>query len=340
MGGTFSILALVAIQVAEAPPASKGSEGPPIEVVVPSGNQPEEPSQTSDQRSVPLERAAAEMRVIASCEAALGEGQCTGAAPQAPWQATVRFSESDVEVVLTQGDDTVTRRLPFSRGDNDEQRLVAAGLLVAAMTASAQLSSRREPVPPPSKPSQDPPPSPPAPSPPAPSQLRWSPYGTLDLGARLSPLITWDNPALGASLHGAYWFHERWGATVGVSASQSLLSDPRARAGEASVGVSLNLLEPEGSVAWILRGQSVTEALVVDRVPGAEGSAMALRTGGSLALLLTGSHRAKASALVPFLGIETTLLGPRVEITRDGEPLTDALFVRAGLSVGISWKIR
>lgn len=357
MGASLAVLALVAIRVVEAPPPRPASSPNTPQVapdpLVDTTEQAPSHEPTSDDRRPESEAQSgaslttdeAETRVVRSCAAALGSDSCLphGGVDPTIWSAKVRFSTSDVEVTLSRDATSVIRRLPFSEADNDEQRLVAAGLLVAAMTASAQLSKENEEEDRETLQDEDratqPPPEPTspelAPEVPKPHHL---PHATLDLSVLAAPVFAWDRLGLGGTLSVTWWGHARVGPLIQLGGLHSLETNPRGLALNGSAGLSIDLLGTRATVRWLLLPVAVVEALRVDRVDGSDGVETAVRAGGRLGTMWV--PRLHGRGLVPHAGLDFSLLTPEVEVRRDGETLGKALVARAGIFAGISWKTR
>lgn len=167
-------------------------------------------------------------RVVDSCNQALGGPRCRAApAPDEPDALYALVSWEGVELAISlrrgtaSGVEVDSRHVAFSDSDDPEDRYIAAGLMVAALTA-AQVS---EPPPAAAAPPEPPPVpvAPPLPPPlPAPevTPVQIPLHLGLDLGAEVGQGLRGQGPKWGGSLR-LWWLAHA--PRIGASASASLL---------------------------------------------------------------------------------------------------------------------
>lgn len=268
------------------------------------------------------ERPSWEHEVVQSCETALGSGECAAPASLDPseWSAQVVFSTDSVEVTLQKADQIIHRQLVFSEADSLDQRRVAAGLLVAAMTASARLAEvpqeKNEPLfmPPPV-------PAPLSSEPPEDAEVHKDrgPHISIDLGLTSAPLLDWNTWGLGAQLRGIWWVAREsrpapWGLTASLGGLHSLGTAEGAGQLEGSLGVAVSLLNPQSYCSFELHGEGLLNATRVFAIPETEGSQGALRGGVQVGALVAFGR----SSFAPFVGVDARWLAPDMEIQREG----------------------
>lgn len=264
---------------------------------------------------------AASAHVVAGCVAALGPEECKAAAASdaadEPLAATVRIEEASVAVsVQTRGGMTAERRLDFEPEDSAEQRAIAAGLLVAALsadlerTAAARATEAAKVRPPP--PPEPPPPEPSSPPPPEPRTRRW----LLDVGAMASMPMGALATHLGGQAQVGYFANSRFALFFGARGDTALPGGLDASRLGLSLGVGAELLP---------RAQALSLLVSVD------GRIEELRLGGGLseplqASVLRGGGAVSARFGFPtrgagfYVGFEGALIGPEVEVYVGTEP--------------------
>lgn len=289
------------------------------------------------------ERPSGEGEVVQSCETALGPGECSAPASSDPseWSAHVVFSSDSVEVTLEKAGQRIHRQLVFSEADGLDQRRVAAGLLVAAMTASARLAEVPQekpqpvvasaPLPPPtsSQPQEDV------------VESRQDPrsHFSIDLGLSSAPVLDWDTWGLGAQLRGTWWSaHESrlspWGVTASLSGLHSLGTAARAGQLEGSLGVAVSLLGPQGLWSLELHGEGLLNATRVFAIPETEGSEGAVRGGAQWGAVIALGR----STVAPFLGVDARWLAPEMEIQREGATYIQVAPFSVALHCGVRFQ--
>ena len=189
-------------------------------------------------------------QVVAHCEIALGEGQCQAASQDAPASARVVFETNRVVITLLDEPALPTRSLEFSPADSTDQRQVAAGLLVAAMSAAARSEQEarardaeeqvalQEPKESEKKPPEQKPES---------SELskvdeeKPTPQFLFDIGGTLSPPLGGSTLRLGGLLKSTWQTSTLLGVFGELRFSQSLGNPPRLRLADAGIGASMTL---------------------------------------------------------------------------------------------------
>lgn len=339
----FALLALVTIQVIhhehlESIPPGAGDSGTQVDPTV---------SAKSPSSSEPSS-ADVQAKVVAHCEVALGQGECQSASTSRAASARVLFEENRVVVTLLSEPQLPARSLEFSPADTPEQRQVAAGLLVAAMSAAAE--SDRE------------------------SRLRMrheqedkarekqlaqeqkakdvaleeskraapsDPLNTershllFDLGATYAPPVDGSENTLGGLLRASWQPSTRNGFFLEFRFAQSLQHAPRLRFGDAALGTSLILTGARAPLHLWLNASAVLNLVEVSQVNSLDESQIAIRGGARVGLGIA----PRLLPLSPWLGLDLAGLAPTVEV-RAGEDLVDRLpaFVFT-TSLGIRWDV-
>lgn len=269
----------------------------------------------------PLEAAAA-ARTVATCNAALGPGQCALAestlSPDhaSRWYAVVRYGpEGQARLTIElyegtrEGGRVASSELEFKERDSPEERWASAGVVVAALVAAQPAV----PSPAPQKPS-------PAPVVPftavvkvEPPATRRPPWLRLDLGitagseVRGGPLRVGPLGRLGVAFSSVPVFAFA-SAAYTVQSSQS--TDLSWLTGSFGAGVRVGFARQRGALE--LRAEAVIETLGIQATDGQRSeSARRARFGARLGLDLSG-YLTKNWAVVA--GAEAGVLGPRVVI--------------------------
>ncbi len=281
-------------------------------------------------------------QVVESCSRALGEGRCVlwGPTTRTPLVARLRWDGEVLLVELHAEESEVPRAqssLKFSEADDETQRWVAAGLLVAALTVAETLpdASRENDASSTATPTASPPPQPVVVVAPAPagaeeaddgavaSEVQASTVlGRLDLGVVAGQGMNGGEARLGGTLRG--WVTST-DARVAFTASgrfasaTSLNGAARAEWLGGSVGLGICLTEC-ASHAWLaVVGEGVIEhtEVEVERNERTE-RAGAWRGGGRLGLV--GALR--LTRLFGFwVGADATLLEPEVVVRVQSQPV-------------------
>jgi hypothetical protein len=280
-------------------------------------------------------------RVVDSCNAALGARRCEALRPtgnDTTLLAVVRFQGAALEIRLFRGEGVRTeverRSVAFSEDDAAPDRYIAAGLMVAALTA-AQPEAPPEPPPEPSAAPPEPPPAvstPPSESLPERREAS-GPHLGFDLGFQMGQGLDSRNPKLGGVFQ-SWWLAEspRLGASVSLA---YLYAGQPVELTWACVGLGLT-----GRVTDWTAPVSVevsTEALLQKATAAAERAGIrrsedVLRWGGRLSSKLAFPL---GGPIQPWLGWEVTLLRPSFEVRLEDEHLGTEGPLRFGLALGI-----
>lgn len=278
--------------------------------------------------------------VLASCEKALGRGECTRAGGnENSWRASVVFLRDAAHVTLSRPNRVIVRSLEFLPEDSEKQRRVAAGLLVAAMTAAARLSEPEpaEPEPPEPKSEEAEPPDVGKPEPAArPTPPRREKAASSRKHVRRLELGAVAGPTLGAT---------HWGGGGVVAASADLRPELGAGGGievlysesdglqvlklGAGLGPRVDLLPGVRAVGWSLALEGVLDYTRINTASMQEGARSALRGGGRLR---TGVSFG-AGSVRPLFGLGITALSPGLEIRRDESLMVPAFLGSVFLGV-------
>lgn len=337
------LLGVVAISVTG--PAAPAAELPVDESA--SADSPDVSADPSRAGAISSSRDSAEneancaQRVVSSCQTALGEEQCALAAPglSPEWTADVRALPDGVEVTLIGDHLSRTRTLSFAPVDSEEQRCVAAGLLVAAMTAAARLDTLAE-VPASSSPSAVKAPVGPRPERKREVSRSQMPAFSIDLGGAAITMLRHDDLGMAASGRGTLWpFLRGRSVAVGisgyVSAGESLgQTSLEVRLLEGGAGLSLYVLPPKLPVGLRVHGEALFSRTWVSKVPQATGTQAANQGGGAARALVVFGR----SDLLPWLGVRAALSLPPLEIQREGMSLIEAPLSRFSLGIGLTWQ--
>ncbi len=305
----------------------------------------------------------ARAKVVESCSRALGEGRCVlspsgEAAP--PYLARLHWEGESlgVSLIVAGGEAPLAESsLHFSEADDDTQRWVAAGLLVAALTvaeAEAPEPNVDTPAEPPPKPVQNaaPPPNTVAPAPPVASpsdaadeartDARDHAPVQLDLGAFGGPGLDEGSPRIGATLRG--WLapaDSHLALTLGVRGARGTgtYADTAAVAvwmgGSLGLGVCVAVCSEGGLL--VASSEAVVERteLQLER-SGVTDRQAVWRSGARLGL--TGAVR-----LLPALGLwasgDATLLTPEIAVRVDSTPADQESSIRWTAGAGLRFYV-
>lgn len=278
--------------------------------------------------------------VLASCEKALGSGECTRVGEdEGAWRASVVFLRDAATVTLSSPNRVIVRSLEFLPEDSEKQRRVAAGLLVAAMTAAARLS---EPEPPAPKPEEvapvrpEPPkvvtrPAPARREPPASaSPASASPRARrLELGALAGPTLGGTHWGGGALLAVSADLRPEFGAGGGVEGLYSNKDDFQVLKLGVGLGPRIHLLPGVWSVGWSLALEGVLDYTRITTTLVEEATQGALRGGGRLRTSVSfGGGKVR-----PLLGLGISALSPGLEVRRNETVLVPAFLGSAFLGI-------
>jgi hypothetical protein len=262
------------------------------------------PPETSDEAAA---------RVVESCQAALGPDQCALATGdrRAKWRAIVDWQGMRLVVTLehtqTRGTPVARREITFSPSDSEEQRWVAAGLMVAAVTAAQ--SEPEGPQQPPEEPQTREEPAALAEPHPAPATLR----GVVDFGGLVGQGLRSSEPKLG--ILGRGWLMLN-AASLGATASlrfASSFGNPELRWYGGSAGVAARVTDWSAPFGLELVAELLLE----------QAQARATRDG--VEQVLTSSWRGGAQLgavasyslarwFVPWVAADVSALRPELEV--------------------------
>jgi hypothetical protein len=306
----------------------------------------------------------ARAKVVESCSRALGEGRCVLASSgeaNPPYLARLHWEGESlgVSLVVVGAEAPLAESsLHFSEADDETQRWVAAGLLVAALTVAEaealEPNADTPPEKPPPKPVQSaaPPPKAAAPAPPvtlpsdssedAGTDARNHAPVQLDLGAFGGPGLDGGSPRIGATLRG--WLapaKSHLALTLGVRGARgtATYADTAAVAvwmgGSLGLGVCVPVCSKGSSL--VASSEAVVERteLQLER-SGVTDRQAVWRSGARLGL--TGAIR-----LLPALGIwasgDATLLTPQVAVRVDSTRADQESSIRWTAGVGLRFYV-
>lgn len=279
------------------------------------------------------------LTALSSCEAVLGEGACQAEATEEPlFLAEMSWQEQWLLVRLRRaGDETtwlVERRLEFSENDQPKQRWVAAGLLIAALTAAEhhKLSLEKPEVP--AEPELEP--EPPAPVlaetvlavPPL--AVRPSPF-RLDGGVRLGPGPGEPSLRLGGLLRFS-WFPRTWGLTLATNTELSVATPAEILWVSGAAGAGVRLTQPEASWDLRLLGEGVLQWVQVGARQGPAREQSQLTRGG--ARLALDSSWATGGPLHPWLNLEASYLLPSWDLQVASRPVLAEESFQVSINLG------
>lgn len=273
------------------------------------------------------ERELALEEVLSSCENALGEGECRGPDQGGDtWQAAVAFTDSSATVTLSRPNRVIVRNLEFSPEDSEKQRRVAAGLLVAAMTAAARLSEpdvEEETMPPverqqrggvekaagaPSRVQRS-----------SPTRSNMEPENrtggfSVEVAGMFGSTLGGPHWGGGGAAAFSLWLRPHLGLGISAGGLYSYKDDWEALKFDGGVGPRMALVPESKVLSWELAVEGVLDFTQVRYAPGRSAPGGALRGGGRMRT----SWALGASPVRPFLGVAITSLSPVLEIQRDG----------------------
>lgn len=274
-----------------------------------------------------LDEPGASEAVVSGCRDALGVDACRlgDAGDVAGQRALVTFEEGRVHVDVS--DDgasgevrSVTRDLLFLPQESLDQRLRAAGLLVAALSAS--LGERSREIEPEAEMNVEL----------VAFTVRPQPLGRFWIDAGAASGLVWSNEwAFGGELRTTFapgtssWFVTASGRLLGGSAR-----DTKNLWWSGGLGVGRELLPTTSPWSWWIHLEGVVEALDVSW-QGADRSAT--RGGARL-----GTRLAWGDAIGPWLGFDATLAGPSVVVQRSGVTWLEAPVWQLNGLVGLRFR--
>jgi hypothetical protein len=255
-------------------------------------------------------------RVIESCQAALGPNECTLAkdGTDAEWHAAVTWEGMRLRVTLEQsqmrGTEVARRELEFSPSDSEEQRWVAAGLMVAALTAAqSKPEEPKEDEKPLEQPKARKEPAMVAEPPPAPVVL----HGVVDVGGLVGRGLRASEPKLGILVRGWLTLNaSRLGATASLRVASSF-GDPELRWYGGSAGIAARVTDwssPFGLefVGELLLEQAQARAMREDVEQVMTSS---WRGGGQLGVV---ASYGLARWFVPWVAADLSAVRPELEV--------------------------
>jgi len=274
--------------------------------------------------------------VVSGCQAALGKAGCLAAsaveAEAEALSATVTVEEGAVLVqVQVEDGDRAERRLEFEPEDSDEQRAIAAGLLVAALAADLErAAAARAAEEPPVRPPPPPEPAPVAPPPPPRAHEQRGRLWLLDVGAFATAPMGALAVHLGGQAQVGYFPSSRFAFFFGARGDTALPGGLDASRLGLSLGVGVELLP---------RARGLSVLGIVD------GRIEELRLGGGLseplqASVLRGGGAVSARLGFPTLGagfytgLEAAVIGPAVEVYVGTEPAGQVPLLSFSLLLG------
>jgi len=282
-------------------------------------------------------------RVVESCESVLGEGECVDARVGTPakWVATVVWDAHRLTITLRRSDAAtgafVARtQLDFSPQDEDEQRWVASGLMVAALAAAQPRSVAPAPEPAPEpEPAPAPEPAPePEPEPPAPSRPSTF-VASLDLGGLAGVALDRGAPRSGGQGRLALlWGRPSVGVVGGVRGAWRG-GEPTVRWLDGSLGFAVR---PTGRGFELdLSGEAVVQsAQARASQDGTTSARSSLRSGGRAGVTM--SVRL-APAVGLWIGGDVTVLRPELEIRLNGETVGREPPARWAVGSGVRFRL-
>jgi hypothetical protein len=285
------------------------------------------------------------VQVLASCENALGVGECTRSGEgDDSWHALVVFSDDGARVTLARPNRVIVRSLQFFPEDSEKQRRVAAGLLVAAMTAAARLSepdaeaqARTE---------QDQVKGV-RPTPETPEMNSIPDYQeqdkasresvvSLELAAIMGPTLGRSHIGGGALAGALYNVHPRVGVGIVLEGIFSRKGEWEVMKFASGAGPRFLLFPDSNSLGWDLGVEGVIDLTQVNYMSGASASQGAIRGGGRLRTTWSVGR----GGLRPFLGLGVTALAPVLEIQEDGSPERVVPAFLGSVFLGVRYKYR
>ncbi len=270
-----------------------------------------------------------------ACRAALGPSECVivSAPPEGP-HAEVRLGTREVHVVWrSSSGDVLERTLQFAREEAREERAVAAGLLVAALSATDDAMRA---------------PAPSAPAPP-PSPVREAPLrvttpeestdrSRFEVGGAFQVGLDFEVPTLGGEAR--FWVPvgtSSFGLVGGVGYHEPLTSVFGARSVSGSAGGFFRMGEEAfAHPSVFVFAEALAQAAAVDVTRAGETETLGYERWGAR----LGTHFGFAlGAVTPYLGLEGRWLAPRVVVRVAGEELTAAQEFSGALSLGLRFRV-
>ncbi len=269
--------------------------------------------------------------VLSSCRTALGVDECASAEEnreEAVWNAEVVFSDDGAQVTLRGPTSVDVRNLEFLPEDSKKQRQVAAGLLVAAMTASARLAAPEpettEVVPPPVKPKplraerlvEEPPQPGPSVLPlPTKQRKRRATGGAieLELAALGGPILGASHVGLGGWIGLTGAVSQRLGGSFNFGARHSSQSEWRSTSMQICAGPWAAVTPPQARFGWRISAEAVVDQTAVSPAASELSAKYATRFGGRVRSTLAFD----VGPLAPFVGFGVAGLTPTLKV-RDG----------------------
>ena len=275
-------------------------------------------------------------QVVDSCNEALGAKRCEAAQAgrrNSALLAVVRFGDATVDIRLFRVAPVRTelerRSVAFSEDDARGDRYIAAGLMVAALTAA-----QPEPTPVPEP--QAGPPAPPRPSPPPSPAEASNPTG-LDAGFEIGQGLDSHHPKYGGSLR-AWWIAH--GPRLGVTGGASYLyAANRAELTwtSASLGIIGRATPWRSLVSVEVSAEGMFQRVVAAaELAGTRESASVGRGGGRF-----GSKVAFEFGrwVHPWLGWEMSLLRRGLKVTLEDERIGAEGALRFGMALGLRFVV-
>lgn len=266
--------------------------------------------------------------VLASCRTALGESECQGEnASAAIWNAQVVFSSDGAQVTLNGPTRVVTRRLEFLPEDSPKQRRVAAGLLVAAMTAAARLSEPKPKVVKSPEPNVEVPfPSEPGLTGDEPTKVVDRPHvektnersdaWSIEAAALVGPTLDLSHLGWGGRFEIDVPISPRWGGGASLSAMRASRDGWKSTSMQFCIGPWFSPVGANRPIGWKVTLEAVLDRTEIVHGPSEDPAQNALRAGGRLRT----SFSLGDGRLTPLLGLGITALGPSLEVRIEGEP--------------------
>lgn len=281
--------------------------------------------------------------VLASCEKALGPLECTSVdGGEDAWRALVVFSEDGAKVTLSRANRVIVRSLEFLPEDSEKQRRVAAGLLVAAMTAAARLSEpnikeatdaqvdgKEEPARPDEAAT--------APKDP-PADLPESPFQgggvTLELAAIAGSTLGGLHFGAGGLAAVTTQIRRHIGIGVGVDGLYSRYDGWEVLTVQGGVGPRIALLTETTAGSWQLAAEATIDVTQIRYAHGEDSFESAIRGGGRVRT----SFALGSKAVRPLLGVGVSALSPLLELRQNGSVVRVVPSFLGCAFVGIAYK--
>jgi hypothetical protein len=267
-------------------------------------------------------------RALASCRAAIGD-RCVAASDEAEvdYRATIVLRDTVLVVTLrrTGGQTVGSRELEFSPSDTEDQRWVAAGLIVAALTAEQPEAPAPEPGPPAPVGSSGPAET----APRRPALL----VPSLDFGGLVGQGLDGGSARIGATSRGSILFRPvHLGPTLSLRTAGAA-SDPSVAWFGGSIGLAGRVVPFELPWTIELMAELTTERARARarRDDRQDSVASSWRGGGRFGCLA--AYRI-ADWFSPWVAADATLLRPELEIRVEDRPVAHEGPVRWAFSLG------